>query len=753
MDDTAPPLDPGLTREALNLLADRPEFRLPSRGRQAVVLEEALDKLNRFQPLVELRLGQVLAPLMRKGYQHLGYVTPAMFCREELGIGATTAWDWVHLTDGLLQRPLLRQAFLEGRLPKSHTLELLRLGPEEDPAWATRATTPIPELRRQLKGLRETPAHSEHEPVRVRTFDLEVETYALWLAALELARRREGRDLAPAHALEQIVAEYLAGRPAQPGWGSEPSAIPAVGQENPGPGAQFAHQAGAPALFPDPAGPGAPWLDPAGSKDAPAAPPFIALPQSGRTSADAGPAATDDLQAASAQAAPASAPVSQAGPFEPKPELPDLLLQELPRSPRKLTNLARRLLASRDRVELQQGRLLRLFQEGRLYRELGHRSYRAWLQSRGIAPSSAFQCAARDQALFSHPALRQALVQGLLTATKVDLLVRLPRGFNTESWSNYAENHTCRRLEEAVEAARVLATRHPDVWRQRWGTAPEDLESLADFREKAGLPTLEDACDQLILALQQAASAPTSPGAVQTSAQQAGNPPPVQTSVGAEGSPPPVQTSAQQAGTPPPAQAAGSGTRACSSRVVVTASLSAGPGAARQSPRAADTGDAKTPATLRLRLVLPEAVDRLWRQAEAWLGREAAEPLTSEDCLQVLCLTFLAASGREGRQESKVRRQALERAGYRCEAPGCACRTNLHVHHIVRRSQGGSDELSNLCVVCASHHLRHLHGGTMRVEGDSPEDRVWEVGLQDGQPWRLYCDDCRILRAPPLEEA
>ncbi len=702
MDDTAPPLDPGLTPEALNLLADRPEFRLPSRSRQAVVLEEALDNLNRFQPLVELRLGQVLAPLMRKGYPHLGYVTPAMFCREELGIGATTAWDWVHLTDGLLQRPLLRQAFLEGRLPKSHALELLRLGLEEDPAWATRATTPIPELRRQLKGLRQAPAHSEHEPVRVRTFDLEVETYALWLAALELARRREGRDLAPAHALEQIVAEYLAGRPAQLAWEPEP----------------------------------------------PAAPPFVALPQSGPTSANAGPAAAD-----APQAAPDQAPAPQSGPCEPEPELPDLLRQELPRSPRKLTNLARRLLASRDRVELQQGRLLRLFQEGRLYRELGHRSYRAWLQSRGIAPSSAFQCAARDQALLSHPALRQALVEGLLTATKVDLLVRLPRGFNPESWSNYAENHTCRRLEEAVEAARVLATRHPEAWRQRWGTAPEDLESLADFREKAGLPTLEDACDQLILALQQAASAPTSPGAVQTSTQASPALPPVQTSVSAEGTPPPVQTSAQQAGTPPPARAVGSSTRACSSRVVVTASLSAGPGAAKKPPQAADTDGPKPPATLRLRLVLPEAVDRLWRQAEAWLGREAAEPLTSEDCLQVLCLTFLAASGREGRQESKVRRQALERAGYRCEAPGCACRTNLHVHHIVRRSQGGSDELSNLCVVCASHHLRHLHGGTMRVEGDSPEDRVWEVGLQDGQPWRLYCDDCRILRAPPLEEA
>ncbi len=88
-----------------------------------------------------------------------------------------------------------------------------------------------------------------------------------------------------------------------------------------------------------------------------------------------------------------------------------------------------------------------------------------------------------------------------------------------------------------------------------------------------------------------------------------------------------------------------------------------------------------------------------------------------------------------------MRRQALERAGYRCEVPGCACRTNLHVHHIQRRSQGGSDELSNLAVVCASHHLRHLHGGTMRVEGEDPSTRIWEIGLEEGEPWRVWCDE------------
>jgi hypothetical protein len=131
----------------------------------------------------------------------------------------------------------------------------------------------------------------------------------------------------------------------------------------------------------------------------------------------------------------------------------------------------------------------------------------------------------------------------------------------------------------------------------------------------------------------------------------------------------------------------------------------------------------------------------LLQAAEARLRQDAAETLTSEECLYILCLVFLRQAGSENSGQSRVRRQALERAGYRCEVPGCACRTNLHVHHIQRRSQGGSDELENLAVVCASHHLRHLHGGTMRVEGADPVTRIWEMGLQEGEAWRVYCDD------------
>ncbi len=61
-----------------------------------------------------------------------------------------------------------------------------------------------------------------------------------------------------------------------------------------------------------------------------------------------------------------------------------------------------------------------------------------------------------------------------------------------------------------------------------------------------------------------------------------------------------------------------------------------------------------------------------------------------------------------------------------------------------------SGRASNLAVVCAAHHLRHLHGGTMRVEGQDPSTRIWEIGLQEGGPWRVWCDE-RLVDGEALE--
>jgi hypothetical protein len=72
----------------------------------------------------------------------------------------------------------------------------------------------------------------------------------------------------------------------------------------------------------------------------------------------------------------------------------------------------------------------------------------------------------------------------------------------------------------------------------------------------------------------------------------------------------------------------------------------------------------------------------------------------------------------------------LERDGFHCQVPGCTCRRNLHVHHIVFRSRGGSDEEWNLITLCSSHHLQGVHAGRIFIEGKAPEDIV--VRLAEG---------------------
>jgi hypothetical protein len=67
-----------------------------------------------------------------------------------------------------------------------------------------------------------------------------------------------------------------------------------------------------------------------------------------------------------------------------------------------------------------------------------------------------------------------------------------------------------------------------------------------------------------------------------------------------------------------------------------------------------------------------------------------------------------------------VRRQVLHRDHFRCCVPGCRSRTNLDIHHIIAREDGGTNDLWNLCCLCEGHHLA-LHEGTLAITGKAPE--------------------------------
>ena len=56
----------------------------------------------------------------------------------------------------------------------------------------------------------------------------------------------------------------------------------------------------------------------------------------------------------------------------------------------------------------------------------------------------------------------------------------------------------------------------------------------------------------------------------------------------------------------------------------------------------------------------------------------------------------------------EISKQVKRRDGYICG--NCGSTTNLHAHHIVPRSKGGTDNLSNLRTLCSNcHKILHPH--------------------------------------------
>jgi hypothetical protein len=90
--------------------------------------------------------------------------------------------------------------------------------------------------------------------------------------------------------------------------------------------------------------------------------------------------------------------------------------------------------------------------------------------------------------------------------------------------------------------------------------------------------------------------------------------------------------------------------------------------------------------------------------------------------------------------------EIFARDGWRCVVPGCTSMRNLHEHHIVFRSAGGSDDPSNRVTLCAFHHLRGVHAGIVRCTGTAPDRLRIALGVRpDGPPLAVYGSGDRLL--------
>jgi hypothetical protein len=78
----------------------------------------------------------------------------------------------------------------------------------------------------------------------------------------------------------------------------------------------------------------------------------------------------------------------------------------------------------------------------------------------------------------------------------------------------------------------------------------------------------------------------------------------------------------------------------------------------------------------------------------------------------------------------------FERDGFRCTVPGCTARRSLHSHHLRFRSARGPDLPWNRTTLCAFHHLRGVHLGTLRIRGRAPDALVFELGCAPRERFR-----------------
>ncbi len=58
----------------------------------------------------------------------------------------------------------------------------------------------------------------------------------------------------------------------------------------------------------------------------------------------------------------------------------------------------------------------------------------------------------------------------------------------------------------------------------------------------------------------------------------------------------------------------------------------------------------------------------------------------------------------------KIKKAAMERAGYRCEAPGCLGDLNLDGHHLRYPEILGTEPVSDVQILCEDHHAAATEG-------------------------------------------
>ncbi|HWE25198.1 MAG TPA: HNH endonuclease [Myxococcales bacterium] len=147
-------------------------------------------------------------------------------------------------------------------------------------------------------------------------------------------------------------------------------------------------------------------------------------------------------------------------------------------------------------------------------------------------------------------------------------------------------------------------------------------------------------------------------------------------------------------------------------------------------------------------LRMPARVRRVLEDAIRAARKEAGKWITPSECLRRIAQHFIDVWEKGRKERNTVQNRVRKRDKGFCQVPWCS-RVMAHVHHIIRRSQGGSNDPSNLISLCVAHHLHGVHDGWIRVSGKAPDKLRWTVVADHSAapPWVAAACDGRVSAA------
>ncbi|MDQ7825219.1 MAG: HNH endonuclease signature motif containing protein [Candidatus Eremiobacteraeota bacterium] len=720
----------GLLPEAEKLTEDINWGPLQStfdRDERAASIDFTLCKAVRGRLALDLKLGELLTNLKMKGVDRLGYRSLGAFAVEHLSFSGRTASELMHNFELLKALPLTREAYLQGRIARSALRHLLRvITPENEAEWLSVAQKLSVsglerEVKRALAGEKEPDAQmagncgmepeAQGAPDEGLMMYLSVSpTLALtWDFALSFFRDREHYDGPLAGFVEALLANFLASR---------------MGASAPSP------------------------LDARGNL-----PIFFRVPLLGRRERNGRLADQEAFKDKGGTLQENSGSEEEEGPDDNPWEspwdifFPSWLYGEKDGEPvRVIAGMLIRAAAMRQKLDVATGMLLRGMEGRQLHRRFGFDFIEDYARERcGFSMAQTRQLIKLAEGFRRHSLTEGAFKRGVITREQARLILPLVDSKNESRWIAYAasvptinlreETQRCTRILEydclvpvnytllpgfRYVTAERLHSLHEEVQESirsgSWYTGPSLVSSwpLAEDDEnfQATHDRRFDAPWKYFSNVDEMLACEASMKVENNSALCAGE----------------ICTIPQGAN---PEEIF---------LVDIHSAKAPSPAGAPSSPGTS---------SMRIKFFLPAELYEVWNTAAlAFLQSiaRAESPGASDDSLGAPEERFLAALladylTTEGTfHKAAHHHKILKRDRFRCQVPGCRCRRNLHVHHIIRRSQGGTDDPWNLITLCEAHHLHILHNlGTLTIKGRAPRPLTFTFGApSDGEPFMVY---------------